>query len=485
MTKDARYVVIRNSEFTLRLLGPPLDIHVGDTLPLGPVDDGPDIVHVPGNPKPPAETFTGIADTIATLADPPTLLAPPTFFPLNRYATSFDAPSVEASRESVLLFRVQTLTAQVPARLRVHLNSALVLDTVIDTAEACTFHEVMPANLLLPTANVLSMTAHGAPQCTVGVSDIVLLYTATGLDGYITHTLANPARVEVRDATSTWLATFTQNARTVSLLGPLRTFSNSTGTVNVSHTVWVRLLPTPFANTVDSAWLDQALAANLAPGDVSWDVLAIAMQYVYGAPTLVNGFGGQIGGDASYGPYPSGDTSKPRQPGSDFNDYLGVIQYYDGVADDPEGTQKGCLDCSGFVRMVYGYRLGLPLTIDPVVGKLPRRAYQMADAALGIVTIPNMHVQATNLAALVAGDLVFFGGNAASDGGDSGGGTGADPIHHVGIYVGTEANGDYRFLSSRKSLDGPSLGNGASGGKSILNGTLELYATSFRMALRV
>jgi hypothetical protein len=52
----------------------------------------------------------------------------------------------------------------------------------------------------------------------------------------------------------------------------------------------------------------------------------------------------------------------------------------------------------------------------------------------------------------------------------------------VGIYLGRDTGGNYRFLSSRKSINGPILGD--YNGKSVLNGT-GTYARAFRAARRV
>jgi cell wall-associated NlpC family hydrolase len=90
----------------------------------------------------------------------------------------------------------------------------------------------------------------------------------------------------------------------------------------------------------------------------------------------------------------------------------------------------------------------------------------------GIVTIPNQGAQITEFSALSAGDLVFF--DASTDDGTQ--------IDHVGMYLGRDSGGNHRFLSSRKSIDGPTLGD--YNGRSVLNGT-GLYAKSFRSARRL
>ena len=103
---------------------------------------------------------------------------------------------------------------------------------------------------------------------------------------------------------------------------------------------------------------------------------------------------------------------------------------------------------------------------------MPRRSFEILDAAPGIVIIANKGTQITDFSKLSIGDLVFFDA-------DTGDGT---QIDHVGMYLGLDSGGLYRFLSSRKSIDGPTLGD--YNGKSVLNGT-GLYAKSFRAVRRM
>jgi cell wall-associated NlpC family hydrolase len=278
--------------------------------------------------------------------------------------------------------------------------------------------------------------------------------------------LSDPARTCVTDSAGNWLATFTDGAFTVCLAGPARTFAERTATYPVRSGTWVRALPAPFARQPDVAWLEQALR------DTSPDVLQTAMQYIENAPSFWSDGGGRrIGGDAAYGPLQADGT---RQEGSDFNDYLGIAwTYASGTRAFPDAPQLGCLDCSGFVRMVLGYRGGLPLSLSADGGRsLPRRAYQMLDAGPGIVTIANRGRQVTDFSALAPGDLVFF--DASVDDGKQ--------IDHVGVYLGRDTGGNHRFVSSRKSINGPTLGD--YNGRSILNGT-GLYAKAFRAVRRL
>ena len=274
--------------------------------------------------------------------------------------------------------------------------------------------------------------------------------------------LSHPDRVVVRDDAGV-VATFTLGARTVPVRGPERVFAESTTTATVTTTSWVRLLPTAFAGTVDHGWL----AARLT--DTSDDVLALAAQYVTGAPERRDASGARIAGDASYGPLLADGT---REEGSDFNDFLGIAWTYGSTVDQPEPDQIGAMDCSGYVRSVYGYRLGMPMSLRSDGLRLPRRAVHMADSAPGAVVLPNTGTRPTDLGTLLPGDLVFF--DASSDDGTL--------IDHVGIYQGLDSAGAPRFVSSRKGADGPTMGDVR--GRSTLSGT-GLYAGAFRAARRL
>ena len=277
-------------------------------------------------------------------------------------------------------------------------------------------------------------------------------------------TLRNPDRVQVLDGSSQPVATFTVGARTVTVRGPARTFAEaSTTSSTVVSRTWVRLLPKPFTGTVDTAWLQDSLA------DTSPDVLAVAAEYVTGAPTVVAGDGSVISSDADYGPLLPDGT---REEGSDFNDYLGTSWTYGTQTDLPEARQIGALDCSGFVRMVLGYRRGLPLRLSPDGVGLPRRSFEMLDSAPGVVTVRNSGARPSSTAALAPGDLLFFDGS-TDDG---------TRIDHVGIYLGLDSTGAPRFVSSRKTVNGPTLGD--VGGKSVISGT-GYYANAWRAARRV
>ena len=295
------------------------------------------------------------------------------------------------------------------------------------------------------------------------------------------ESLTNPDRIRVTEK-GAWVATFTLGCYTVALAGPARKFSEkyrsdgATHTVTVAHSTWVRAAPGPVDETIDERWLSCALAANRAGTP---DALAIAMQYIKGAPPVLLG-DLQIAGDASYGPLlPNGS----RDEGSDFNDYLGLRWLYpDDEADKPEASQHRCLDCSGYLRMVWGYRHQLPeagypdtipLSRRPQSNTtLPRRSFEIYDDATGIILIEDAGTRPTDLDILGPGDLVFF------DADDEDG----DRLDHVGMYLGADVAGAHRFISSRKTADGPTLAD--AGGRSILDGT-GTYARGFRAARRL
>lgn len=273
----------------------------------------------------------------------------------------------------------------------------------------------------------------------------------------------NPSRTVVTNSGGTWMATFTDGSRTVALAGPERTLSEPDVEASIVSKTWVRLLPTPFAGTVDEVWLTDAAA------DRSPDVLATAIEYVAGAPTVTAGDGLVISSDASYGPIQPDGT---RQEGSDWNDYRGVEASYPSGLDRPEPSQIGSLDCSGFIRMVWGVRHSIPLTLQPDGVSLPRRAVQMAQAAPGVLLVRDRGKQVTDFRVLQPGDLVFF--DASSDDGTD--------IDHVGMYLGLDDSDRHRFVSSRKSIDGPTMGDYR--GRSVLDGT-GLYAGAFRSVRRL
>ncbi len=281
-----------------------------------------------------------------------------------------------------------------------------------------------------------------------------------------------PAGTTVVDTAGTVLATLTDGARTVTLDGPSRTFAEPQfGGAPVITRVWVRLLPHEWrAGAENEPWFGPWLQENL--GSTAPDVLAVATEYLHGAPEERDAEGVRIRGDARYGP--AGPPGAAPVENSDFLDYLGVRwRFQDGEVGRPDRAHYGAVDCSGFLRLVYGYRSGYPLLEgdDPGPG-LPRRARAMAEVGPGAVILPDTGSPPSNLGTLQAGDLLFFDLDQAPD----------RRIDHSAIYLGRDEAGQRRFVSSRVRADGPTLGD--LGGTSLLDDGGH-YARSFRGAKRL
>ncbi|MEV0734957.1 NlpC/P60 family protein [Streptomyces sp. NPDC050549] len=292
--------------------------------------------------------------------------------------------------------------------------------------------------------------------------------------------LSAPDRTVVRGSDGGTLATFTDGARTAVLTGRTRTFSERRTTeAKVTTDAWVRLLPHTWQQGMEkSAWFASWFSKTL--GDTSPDVFAVAFQYSSaGAPDKHNADDVRYAGTAHFGPR----NSKVTNPldfayydeQSDFYDYLGVPwDFPDGTRVQPEQARYGCVDCSGFQRLVWGYRMGLPMHNTNTKGTgLPRRAYAIAAYGPGRLVIPHTGTkQATDLSILQPGDLVFFA--IIKDR--------PDFIDHVGIYMGLDDNGRHRFYSSRSAANGPTMGDLS--GHALLDGT-DFYARGFRSARRL
>jgi len=265
----------------------------------------------------------------------------------------------------------------------------------------------------------------------------------------------------VSGRTKTWAATFTTGTRTVTMSGDLRTFTENN--LSVEHNTWVRLLSAPFGGTVDTGWVGARLAENVTNTNVP-DILAISMEYT-NAGNL----------NAKYGPDGTLDE------GSDWSDYLGIdhqyvnhwsqsLQKYTNWTHVAEADRLGALDCSGFIRMVFGYRGGITMMYNPDPNNpnslFPRRSYQMWDSCIGKKVMSGYVFGAqdadTKLAQVRIGDLVFFNADTSSA-------TELWRIDHVGMYLGVDENGNMRFIHSRRTDNrGPSF-NYDGTGKSIIN----------------
>jgi cell wall-associated NlpC family hydrolase len=295
------------------------------------------------------------------------------------------------------------------------------------------------------------------------------------------------------------VATFTDNAYTVVMQGanssdvgaPSRTF-NSSDSPSITHRYWVRTLSSRFTTTGWTEtqmrdWLRLARNVNCRGHQ---DILSISFEYDEGSTNSYNSSGKLIASDAGY------------QFSCDFHDYLGDSwTSTDGYTRSPDSTCLGDLDCSGYVRLVYGYRnnfteasyyADLPLSVSTTDGSaVPRESHNMFQYGPGYALIGyragstvssgvcNGTPTSTELSRLLPGDLVFFDLDQTC-------GSTFSAINHVGIFVGVDANGGYRFISSRNSYDGPTIKSGTNGW-SIFNGgqSSTWGAVRFRAARRL
>lgn len=239
----------------------------------------------------------------------------------------------------------------------------------------------------------------------------------------------------------------------------------------VTHDTWVRVLPEPFDGTWTAA-VEQRIRAWA--GDTSPDALAYSSMYRPFAPAVTDPArqNTTVLGESGYSPLSS---SGLREVGADFHEYMGLAWSFPSGESTgaPDPKWLGNLDCSGFVRMVYGHHLGVPLGLaeDPDRRYLPRRSQWQAASSPGVVV-----ARATDapppLDALRIGDLLFW--NDPDDG----------AVSHTGIYLGTDQDGKRRFVSSRKTPNGPTMAD--VGGRSIIDGTpSDLYTDKLRMIRRL
>ncbi|MGV9695237.1 NlpC/P60 family protein [Streptomyces sp. NPDC003470] len=244
----------------------------------------------------------------------------------------------------------------------------------------------------------------------------------------------------------------------------------------VTHSDWVRVLPEPF----DGVWTPE-LETTVRGwyGSTAPDVLAHAAMFLAGAPAVVAGAGPaegrQVLGEAGYGYL---DPRGYRYEGADFHEYMNTgWTFPDGAYTGPSAKQAGNLDCSGYTRMVYGYHLGVPVAAgaDTSGTRLPRKSRDMAEYAPGVRVGRTDGTNPPAAAQLQPGDLVLFNADSGDDGP-------AATVDHVGIYLGPDAEGLRRFLSSRKTVNGPTMSD--LGGGSVLDGT-GTYARTLHTVHRI
>ncbi|MEV8505677.1 NlpC/P60 family protein [Actinoplanes sp. NPDC051475] len=313
--------------------------------------------------------------------------------------------------------------------------------------------------------------------------------TSALLAQYVLRRKSDPDRTEILTKQGKLVAVMTDGARTAHLQGPQRTIAEPRFTpAKIITTEWVRLAPKPWtAAAANEEWFATWFTKALV--DKSPDILGIAMQYMYGAPPKKDAEGKQYSGDASFGPLSDIDPDG-RAENSDFYDYLGVPwEFPDGVKEKPSETHRLSLDCSGFLRMVYGYRSGYPLLgvgvgIEPGEKRqqeiahtvkepgLPRSAWAIADFGPGVQLMPNTGKRAANIDRLLPGDLLLFNAGPVQN----------KHIEHSGLYLGVDDRGHRRFLSSRSQANGPTMGD--LHGESILDGS-GFWAIRLRTARRL
>lgn len=315
------------------------------------------------------------------------------------------------------------------------------------------------------------------------VTDKPLLSSSTlGAQGTQTwERLTGPDRSVLRDPKGQVLGTFTDGARTATLTGPSRTFSEPANTKSrVVTENWVRLLPQKWkAGAEKDQWFKDWFKKYF--GSEEDDIFAFAFQYTEGAPVKKDAQGIPYAGDAGFGPInPGGSIGNDlRKEQSDFYDYLGIpYTFRNGSTMKPERDRYRSIDCSGFVRTVYGFRGRYPLAPSDNAGNgLPRTANGIARSHEGVTIIP-LHGSApwysrpTAIDVLQPGDLVVFKLDSRTH----------NRLDHIGIYLGNDTDGHKIFISSREEVNGPTIGD--KGGTSRLDGN-GYYANYFRTARRL
>ena len=298
---------------------------------------------------------------------------------------------------------------------------------------------------------------------------------------YVYQRTTGPDRTIVSTNSGTQVAVLTDGARTVVLTGPSRTFSEpGTTTATVTTSAWVRLAPRRwYAGAQDSTWFQSWFQQQTAA--TTPDLFGLYAEYSAGAPNRYDGGGVRYAGAAKFGNLTSSSGYQnplgDRDDRADFYDYLGIDYEFPDGTGKPTSEWYGDLDCSGLVRILYGYRMGYPLYLgDGSAGgdALPRHSWSMSAHAPG----PRLFGAGAGskptdeeLALLQPGDLLFFAEGSAPT-----------AVDHCGIYFGTDQYGRRRFLSSRMGANGPTFGDAE--GLSVIGGT-GVYSRDLRGARRL
>ena len=242
---------------------------------------------------------------------------------------------------------------------------------------------------------------------------------------YDVRRVSDPNRTEIVTKQGKLVAVMTDGSRTAHLQGPKRILSEPRFTpAKINTTEYVRLAPKEwYAAAANEQWFAAWLSKALV--DRSPDILAIAMEYTYGAPPKKDKNGVQYSGDASFGPLSNIDPDG-RAENSDFYDYLGKKWDFPDGEMPPSETHFRSLDCTGFVRMVYGYRSGYPLLGKNTKGAgLPRQAIAIGGFGPGTQLMPNTGKRAANIDRLLPGDILLFNAGPVQN----------EHIEHSGIYL--------------------------------------------------
>src|SRR5690348_16010704 len=213
------------------------------------------------------------------------------------------------------------------------------------------------AGLAIGAIVVVGHRQHAEPAGPIDAAAPVMANRSVPPDDWVFKRVTDPARTEVQDGAGSLLATFTDGARTVAIAGPQRTLREPKFTdATVTENVWVRLAPQAWhAGAEREAWFTRWFSRALV--DTSPDVLGVMFQYAYGAPDLVDRKGIRYAGDAQFGPFSTTDVDG-RAENNDFIDYLGITYSFPDKANvRPKKDRYGDVDCSGFIRLVYGYRM--------------------------------------------------------------------------------------------------------------------------------
>ncbi|MEU9608777.1 NlpC/P60 family protein [Streptomyces sp. NPDC048057] len=292
--------------------------------------------------------------------------------------------------------------------------------------------------------------------------------------------LENPARSVLRGGDGRVKAVLTDGAQTAKLTGPARTFAEpaSTGS-KVSTTDWVRLMPKAWSEGAEKEKWFKEWYGEYADSKED-DIFASAFQYVQGVQDKKDEQGRLVAGDANFGPLNTtgAEDGDLRLEQSDFYDYLGKpYPFRDGKTGTPEAMRARSLDCSGYIRMVVGFRGRYPLMSSDRSGDgLPRTANGMARSKEGVDVLPLKGItpadRPTAIDQLQPGDLVFFKLDARTK----------ERLDHVGIVLGHDTEGHLIFVSSREEVNGPTIGD--IGGVSRLDGN-GYYAKTLRSAKRL